>query len=436
MPGFRHIFKRLIYFPISPAIFRATVSLMRTVRFLRLLPLGESPAIKRVFVSYPYSRVGDLVLLLPLLETIQQNWPESVVDVAVGAGVADLLLGVNGLGRVFLFNPSQAKLRIFDRYSRIVRAVLFYRKQIMENDYDLAIVPRWGSVETYDSIYLAYLTGAPQRCGYSASVDGGDTEVDALLTKVATGGSLEPEALRNVRLLTRTGLMRRGLGETDFVNQPIQSLVNLSHMGHRFEPSVSDRFPRPEEKYAVISPGATKAFCIWPMEHMVEFAREFSREVRWPLYVVGNVVDASLCEELERQVPGYAISLGGKTTLPQLVGLLSNAQFFLGNDSGTAHLAGALGIPTVVVHPFPLSCQEEHPNSPSRFRPCGPLVQVVQPERTLAPCYPTCGETGAHCIRQIQVSQVLDASVSLLRGSPGFSPGRGIPTGDLRSEQV
>ena len=75
----------------------------------------------------------------------------------------------------------------------------------MSQDYDIAITPRWGEDSCYGN-YLVYLTGAKRRCGYSASVNGGNTAMDRLLTDVAIGGGHEQEALRDLRLLSRVNL--------------------------------------------------------------------------------------------------------------------------------------------------------------------------------------------------------------------------------------
>src|SRR5579863_4120687 len=165
----RHILKRLIYFPISPPVFRTMV---RTLRWARILPPAHKPISDdgtNVFISHPYSRIGDLVLLLPFLQSIREQFPDWKVDIAVGAQVSDLLLGIGGLRHVFGYVQPRVKTRFLQRYMRIFAVLSFYRKQVRIYHYDLAIAPRWGSVETYDSIYLAYLTGAPRRCGYSAS---------------------------------------------------------------------------------------------------------------------------------------------------------------------------------------------------------------------------------------------------------------------------
>jgi heptosyltransferase-2 len=46
---------------------------------------------------------------------------------------------------------------------------------------------------------------------------------------------------------------------------------------------------------------------------------------------------------------GRLIDLAGRTTLPQLAGVLSACAAFVSNDSGAMHLAAALGTPLVAV---------------------------------------------------------------------------------------
>ena len=123
--------------------------------------------------------------------------------------------------------------------------------------------------------------------------------------------------------------------------------------------------------------------------------------------LIGGPDEAECCEDLARRAPTRRISLAGKTTLLQLVALIANAALFVGNDSGPAHIAGGLGVPTVVISPFPLSCNQEHPNSPMRFRPCGPSVAIVRPAEPLAPCVQACEMDEPHCIQQVSVEQAL-----------------------------
>jgi ADP-heptose:LPS heptosyltransferase len=56
-------------------------------------------------------------------------------------------------------------------------------------------------------------------------------------------------------------------------------------------------------------------------------------------------------------------------SLTEVVGLLSCADAFVGNDSGVTHLAAAMGLRTVA-----LFC----PTDPAVYRPLGPTVTVLR----------------------------------------------------------
>lgn len=95
----------------------------------------------------------------------------------------------------------------------------------------------------------------------------------------------------------------------------------------------------------------------------------------------------------------------------QLLGALSNADVFLGNDSGASHLAALLGVPTVALF---------GPSDPALWRPLGPRVAVV---RTQAPCAPCthgapfgCRDT--LCTSLISAQDVVEKALALLDQPP------------------
>ena len=64
--------------------------------------------------------------------------------------------------------------------------------------------------------------------------------------------------------------------------------------------------------------------------------------------------------ESPKCIPRNFINLTGKTTLQELIRLLSDARLVVGNDSGPLHLAAALGVPTLALF---------GPTDPARYRP-------------------------------------------------------------------
>jgi ADP-heptose:LPS heptosyltransferase len=412
----RRFAKRLLYLPISPRAFALQVRVLRAIGFLRQPIHCRSGEFRKIFLAHPYSSVGDMVLLLPLLEKIHEVWPSANIDIVSGNSACHLLSGIDGLRNVFVCGSHRSRFGVFGIYKRLLRNLLLYRREMMQYEYDLAIAPRWGSILTSEAVYLAYLTGAPERIGYSGSVDGGDESINVLLTRAANGGQHEHETIRNIRLLERVKLTRLEPEDESVSFRPIQSLVRLAkqtpveqlfnkfHSGNRLAP----------QGYAVIAPGATNPYNIWPSGFLADVIQKLHQENALYFYIVGGSGDAHRCEEVAQLVPEYARSIAGKTNLQELAGLVSRARLFIGMDSGIAHIAGGLGIPTIVISPFPSSFTEDHPHSPERFRPCGPYVSVLQPESPIPPCDPICSAPGPHCIQQVTPAQVVAASISLL----------------------
>ena len=355
-----------------------------------------------------------MVLLLPLLESIRTQWPDSTLDVVVGSNASDLLSGVEGLNRIFVCGSQNAKIQLIGYYRRFFRNLRLYKREVMPFDYDLALAPRWGSIMTSEAIYLAYFSRAALRAGYSASVDHGNNALDNLLTNAVAGGAHEHEVIRNVRLLERAGLTRPMPTIEQLVNQAIPSLRNVARQGESQLTGSLSVLSSTARPYGVVSPGATRRFNRWPAERLASVMRELHSKYSLHFCVAGGPSDAAMCGALAALVPECATSIAGQTSLRQLTHLLASAELFLGMDSGTAHIAGGLGIPTVIVSPFPSSCTVEHPNSPLRFRPCGPHVRVVQPELPLPPCCPTCSVKKPHCIQQISAEHVVHVSSELL----------------------
>jgi ADP-heptose:LPS heptosyltransferase len=388
---------------------------MRTFGYLRRPAVSADGEVRRILISYPYCNLGDLVLMLPMLEATHERWPKAALELAVNARTAELLASLPFIDRVYPIDHSESWMPGFTSYKRVFSVVALYRKEMMSKDYDLAIMPRWGEDPFYGS-YLAYLTGAPKRCGYSAIVDGRDSAEDLLLTQAATGGDHEQEALRDLRLLSRVGLREETSEDKQLVDRPITSLRTIAATAEQATGGAV-----PSAPYVVISPGGTHPRRLWPTENLAALVSQLKFPSPTKFYVIGSVEDARRGEELVRQFPNQVISLAGKTNLMQLIALIANAILFVGNDSGPAHIAGALGVATVVISPFPTSCKEEHPNSPVRFRPCGPRVSVVQPREPLPPCFPACSSNEPHCITQVSVEQVLAAADALIENASDLS---------------
>ncbi len=366
----------------------------------------------RIFFSFPYHSVGDLILSLTLLERVHALWPKAQLDVAVGSSMAELVRAIPYVHRMFSIPRPSARQPVLLAYAAIHQATRLFQQQIASTPYDLAIAPRWDSADSYFSAHLAHLTGAPIRCGYSSAADGGSTQTAQSHPRIAPGGAHEHESLRYTRLLARCGLESLEAVDPHIPSKPIRALVDIAQA--RRAAHLALALPLPGA-YAVLSPGATNSSRMWPVTRFAELGQYLHRHLQLAIVVIGSRADQALCQSLTDSVGPGAISLAGKTSPLQMLDLLAASSLFVGNDSGPAHIAGALGKQTFVISPFPASSNLDHPNSPQRFRPVGPRVHVLQPHTPSAPCSLFCTQNVPHCILLVPTSRVIETIASLNR---------------------
>ena len=100
----------------------------------------------------------------------------------------------------------------------------------------------------------------------------------------------------------------------------------------------------------------------------------------------------------------------GKTTLRETAALLSRARIFIGNDSGPAHLAAAVGVPLVVL---------SGADDPRETSPISSQKKLIYPDHIeCISCVknkcPLKGEHLMRCMKEISVEMVLAAVKELI----------------------
>jgi len=393
---------------VSPIMLLARAKILRVFGLLPKQQHKKNGEVRNIFVSFPYHQLGDCILMLNLLERTHSIWPNAEIDVAIGATFTPLIAGIPYVNKTFaITRPSGSDIGfgIYREFSNLTKT---YREQIAARRYDLAISPRWGSLDSYFGAYLAYLTGAPVRCGYSGENDGVRPGVDRLYSVSARGGCFEHESLRYSRLLARCGFEEVDAVADDIPLQKIQCLYKIAQQ--RRAAAI-----RPASgSYAVLCPGALFPNKRWTVDRFAAVGKHLQEKFNLQIVVVGSAGESEICNSLCQMIGPGAVSYAGRTDVLKLLDIITGAEVFLGNDSGASHIAGGLGLKTIVVNAFPLACQEDIPNSPRRFRPMGTAVEVVQPEKSLPPCKEMCIMNWQHCIQQVQVGKVCTAVDNLM----------------------
>lgn len=367
----------------------------------KLSPAHATGKMENILFSFPYQSVGDVVLVVTLLEQIHALWPSAAIDVLLGETMAELVRAIPYVRSVVVVSRSKPGRPIQVAYDQIRKIQDAWKRGACSILYDLAIAPRWDSLDNLFSAYGAFLSAAPVRCGYLGTY-GNPESANPMLTHVARGGTHEHEADRYTRLLGRCGLFPTQ-SSTSISTCPVHTLIDLAaaRAGAAILPV--------DQPFFLVAPGATSPKRMWPVDAFAETARALQRHYHWVPVVMGGPSDKPLCDELAAKIGDGALSIAGSTSTLQMLDVMAASRLLLGNDSGPAHLSGALDRPTCVISPFPLSSSIDHHNNPKRFHPLGTRTLVFQPATPLEGCVDTCDSTSAHCILQIPASVVLGA---------------------------
>lgn len=145
----------------------------------------------------------------------------------------------------------------------------------------------------------------------------------------------------------------------------------------------------------------------WGDEHFAELAAKL-QDAGAQVIVVGSTLE-SAAAHLIQQRAGRALDFTGQTSVGQLKALLSNTDVFIGNDSGPAHIAAAVGTATVTIF-APTS--EIHCVKHMPYR--GSHICLSPADSVCRTCYePDCSSNRA-CMASISVERAFQAAVELL----------------------
>ncbi len=102
-----------------------------------------------------------------------------------------------------------------------------------------------------------------------------------------------------------------------------------------------------DRDFALLHPAAAFATKQWSAENFAR-AAEFLNEIGIRTIAIAAHDESGLLDDLKRH-SNVPIRTFDNLTLPEITALASRAKLFVGNDSGIAHIAAAVGTPSVVI---------------------------------------------------------------------------------------
>ncbi len=205
------------------------------------------------------------------------------------------------------------------------------------------------------------------------------------------------EAQRHVRLFEHLGLPPGGPVDMGFDLRPADEQEHAATLArHALVPG----------GYAVLHPGASAATRQWPVARYAEVGDALARD-GLTVVVTGVPDEREIAARVVAAMRAPAVDLTGATTLGGLAALLRDAAVLVGNDTGSAHLAAAVGGRSVTVF---------LPGDPVRWAHPGPRHRAVVADVPCAPCPHLVCPIDFRCAASVRPEAVLAAARELAAG--------------------
>jgi heptosyltransferase-2 len=321
--------------------------------------------------------IGDAIMTLPAVRAIRKAYPEAHIDLLVKPSVASVFEHVPCVNGVLTFSEQDTGIKGRLRHGLLLRKQHYTQAILLQNAFGAAVV--------------SLLAGIPKRIGY-------DRDGRGMLLTHPIPYANEDLTMHHVdyylNLLRQAGLPADY--ERPFLSVPI-------HERERARKKLAS-LKRP---ILGINPGATYGSAKrWFPDRFAEVANWFIATTGGSVVIFGGKNEEDIALEIDEEVPANKLCLAGRTSLPDLIGLIAECDAFVTNDSGPMHLAYALGTPTVAIFGS---------TSPELTGPVGEGHRVVRRKLDCTPCFERkCKKGHMKCMDTITPEDVCAALAQII----------------------
>jgi ADP-heptose:LPS heptosyltransferase len=394
---------------MTPLLFSVRIPTLLAIfwrkRVARKAHFEGSAGRPRSIIVFRLDQLGDVVLTTPLFRELKRLYPNSRRTVVVQPDYQSILTTNHNIDEILPLHAVEVKW-LPARASRLVSALWFYWTRLRHRRFDLAISPRWDVDESMAAM-LCVLTNTGKRVGHSERVSEAKRQInrgfDGAFDVVVPSGTVRHEVDRNLEIVEVLG----GRVEDRSLD------VCLTASDRRF---ASELLTHHEQHriLVAIGIGGRAAARRWPLSSYAELIVQLNlHRAMQPIIVCAREEEAEAAQ-LADMLPVRPYIVSG-VPLRAACAVLERCDLFVGNDSGTAHLAAAMDCRTIVISKHPQGGDPNHANSPARFGPRCSQYRVVQPIEGAGDCRDSCRAVGPHCIRLVTVEMVVAAALDLLR---------------------
>lgn len=271
------------------------------------------------------SSIGDVVHALPAASALRRTYPQLRISWLIEEQLTALVTGHPSVDRVVAV-PSVTRGRVPERLAAMGEAV----RRVRAEPYDVALELQGLLV----SSLLAMLAGARVRVGRPRRREGAH-----FLTRRVHPPRDSHAVAENLACAQFLGAAPGPVRFDLPVAEPAAAAVarTLSRL------QIASDAP-----LIVLNPSASAAWKLWPAAYWTAAATALAREAI--VVLVGARDQQSRHHQIARQAGGGVRDLTGETSLAELIALLDRCTLHIAGDTGSSHIAAALGRSVVAIY--------------------------------------------------------------------------------------
>jgi heptosyltransferase-3 len=316
------------------------------------------PRIKGAILLIQLGDIGDVVLTMPTIKALRENFPENNITVCVREKARELIEDcpwVNGVISV-------------EKQKRNLKEEFIWQKNFItalwKHPFDLVFELRTGT----RGAIIAFFSGASNRIGRFA--EDGRLWRNRVFTHLVWPQNEIEEYVAEHSLNILAPFNLNTTNRSPFLFVPL----------HRKEKGCAilrnENIPI-KKPIIALHPFSLWRYKEWKIDQCVRLIEHIGNTYPFAIIVTGAEEEHERAGELVAKSKIKVYNLAGKTTIGVLPAVLQACRLFIGVDTAALHIAAAVGTPTIGIF---------GPSSPINWAPRGDHHIVVSKDRPCVPC--------------------------------------------------
>lgn len=334
---------------------------------------GTRISVPQTILLSNLGHLGDVVLMSSLLPVLKRTFPKIRIGVLIGSWAQEIVREHPLIDFIHIYDHWHAARTGEPLWRKMKKARGLFQsalKEIREIRYEVFLECR---AHFPNSIFLAYRAKIPARLGLISSGFG------SLLTHSLPWTEPKESVMESI-----FALLIRFLGVVPSTLTPYLPIRSSPH-------------PSLPNSYLVIHMGSARPIQEWPLEKWRELCQRLIQEGHFLVFTGKGAREAKEIQWVAKDLPS-TIDLSDQLTCSAWMSVIKNGQLVISVDTGSGHMAAAMGTPAVLIYhgirPFNL------------WRPLSDKAEIVTHPVACHPCHLSRGCATMACIREVSVDLV------------------------------